>query len=736
MFLFFYQLISLAALCLFYFTQNRAALYLPYDGAYLQQLVKLHFEWSSPTTDLILNPLQGLGGITLPINYWFSPSSLVGFLLRGPTPDAVLVYTVVALEFFLATFFLAHALGASRRVAAFASWIGTLVTLPFVVPPYGNKLTLYTFSGHSPWMVEHIAFSAVTIGLLVLLRTAKPARTILYSVLTLLVFVVSLVGYSYSAVLSIPLIAVFFFYALSGKPFTFMGRSLAICFVLGLVILAALPMGYIMALLLNTVPSFFNSELIYGRSSWAFISILFHNMFGLGWLGSLLFIAGIAGGGMAWRRTNGILREVARIYVSYALVLVVTGIMLTFVFRWYRGPSLLYFEIFTWPLIFVFTCFFGEELLRRHGHRLLSLRLKTLFVTGRIAPSVPFALVAPALIFAVLFVVNRPKDMLALPVPPKNTPLSETLISRCALTPGDAWRGSVATFTGFAPPGRNTAWGDNTDYDSTLWKEVGNDHRSIGLWWYGVPTLFAYNQYMSPEYYYLVTRLFASERDVQQRAIVVLTQPDARLLGLFGVRFVVTENELPDEDPAKLIQRYMPWDAFSRGRAKLGRKPPLLLYELDRPNLGNFSPTKQLVEPTAVGMLARLHDPDFQPEQSVVLSEPIEAELVEASDTGFTWGKDGITVRAQSKGQSLLVLPLQYSNCLNITSAASPTDKGPPRLVRADLALTGIVFNDRLDANISYKFGPFSQPLCRVQDYLEVKRLQLGADARSISKEE
>lgn len=69
--------VCLLLLCLYFFRKNEGALYFGYDGAYMRELVKFHFEWSEPTANLILNPLQGLSGFTFPINYWFSPASVL-----------------------------------------------------------------------------------------------------------------------------------------------------------------------------------------------------------------------------------------------------------------------------------------------------------------------------------------------------------------------------------------------------------------------------------------------------------------------------------------------------------------------------------------------------------------------------------------------------------------------------------------------------------------------------------
>jgi len=119
-----YHVFSLVALCLFFFNENKTALYLPYDGTYMQQLFKFYFEWSTPTTNLVVSPLQGLGGITFPLNYWFSPASVFSFAVGGSTVNSVTFYTILAIEFFLSTMLLAHALGVTRRIALNSSWVG------------------------------------------------------------------------------------------------------------------------------------------------------------------------------------------------------------------------------------------------------------------------------------------------------------------------------------------------------------------------------------------------------------------------------------------------------------------------------------------------------------------------------------------------------------------------------------------------------------------------------------
>jgi len=66
----------------------------------------------------------------------------------------------------------------------------------------------------------------------------------------------------------------------------------------------------------------------------------------------------------------------------------------------------------------------------------------------------------------------------------------------------------------------------------------------------------------------------------------------------------------------------------------------------------------------------------------------------------------GIRIRAHSSGQSLLILPLQYSQCLEL-------DKPSAQLVRTNLVMTGLLFTSDIDARISNRFGYWSTECCK-----------------------
>jgi hypothetical protein len=165
--------------------------------------------------------------------------------------------------------------------------------------------------------------------------------------------------------------------------------------------------------------------------------------------------------------------------------------------------------------------------------------------TKSLQATISSGLLLPVFFFGAVQAFSKPKAMadIVAPLqrPPGATQFTKYLQEQVALTPGSAWRGSVATFNGVRPANEGTDWPNNATYDSLLWQAIGNDHRSFGLWWYGIPTLFAYNQFMPPDYYLVMTRFFAKPADLQQRSVVVLTRVDTKLLRLFGARFRMTD---------------------------------------------------------------------------------------------------------------------------------------------------------------------------------------------------
>jgi hypothetical protein len=140
-----------------------------------------------------------------------------------------------------------------------------------------------------------------------------------------------------------------------------------------------------------------------------------------------------------------------------------------------------------------------------------------------------------------------------------------------------------------------------------------------------------------------------------------------------------------------------------------------VIYEIPDVNLGNYSPTEVKSVRSAAEIVAALGAANFDFTRQVVLSTEIHDRLVPARDTKLSVIRGGLHFSGHSDGASLVVLPLQYSNCLRARDSRA-------RLVRANLIMTGVIFSADVDTDILLDYGIFS-PKCRRADFADMKQL-------------
>ncbi len=116
--------------------------------------------------------------------------------------------------------------------------------------------------------------------------------------------------------------------------------------------------------------------------------------------------------------------------------------------------------------------------------------------------------------------------------------------------------------------------------------------------------------------------------------------------------------------------------------------------------------------------------PAFDAQRTAVVFDgdgDLKRSLVPAADVRIRIEAGALMVSASSSGSSLLILPFEFSRCLQVSS--NSPDAPAPAIFRADGPLTGLLFSNRLDARIEYFTGPLSRPGCRIQDASEFSRL-------------
>jgi hypothetical protein len=80
-------------------------------------------------------------------------------------------------------------------------------------------------------------------------------------------------------------------------------------------------------------------------------------------------------------------------------------------------------------------------------------------------------------------------------------------------------------------------------------------------------------------------------------------------------------------------------------------------------------------------------------------------------------------VVARSSGRSLLIVPLEFSHCIDVEDRRLALGGTGPTLVRVDGLLTGVMFERDLDAVLAFRTGPLRNPTCRWQDYQDVRTM-------------
>ena len=662
------------------------------DGAYLSQLILDQFMWVSAYLELGLNPLQGLGNVFLPINTNLMPAFVLQVLFLGQVSE-VTSYTIFAGELFLTAYLYGRICNIDKLPSLVGAWLLPILAL-WMLPGRG----LGPFYGIHPHYIDLVFWSAILLtALKALARTSVWQNILLVAVVTVLPVFLSIAS-PVAVMVEVPVVTALSIILLltSQDRRTFRWRVGALI----LALVFALGSGSLEFLVGNTfytTLAFFPQELLQVKLNTSYISILFQNIY-TGPSGPVLFTGAFISAAANAIFSKGEDRFFAITLLVLSLVLIGIGLYRIFFSGDFRGPQSIHFETSLWPLYAAYCAQLPFTLFRR-----LNIPWPK---SGEIIVMIGGVLV--------LFIASTKTLAVGAPYILGETEITAKLKQEIGLSPGAPFRGRVATFTGTAGTDESgTSWYKLFARDTELVRTVGNDHRFVGLWKYGIPTLQEYSQYTTPVSYLLYSRKLARPQDQQTRNVTIVTRPDSKLLQALGVRYVLTEEEMPG--PAKL----------SLSLAAPGPRI-LRLYELPAPNLGNYSPTETVLVSNASQALEEISKTDLT--KAAIIAEDLPYKLQRAENSQMTFMKGGVRIVSQSRdGYSFLVLPLQFSNCLK---AKGKTGSGDFRLVRSNLMETGILFSGDLDISVRLANGPFTSRGCRYEDFKEMKAFGLSAAAR------
>jgi hypothetical protein len=244
-------------------------------------------------------------------------------------------------------------------------------------------------------------------------------------------------------------------------------------------------------------------------------------------------------------------------------------------------------------------------------------------------------------------------------------------------------------------------------------KHYGNTFTEMDLWTRGIPTFEEYGQWISRQAQTFALTVLAEERArvLREPRLLRIFKRDANVMRALGIRFMITDEAIErDERFVRLASQSAPGALTVH------------LYELVDANLATFSPTEPVrVAHDAAAILSAVSENSAVLDRKVFVTLPLEGSFVPIDSSSMRLMRDGYRILAQSKGRSLLLLPIQYSRCLKVVNR-SP-GRVSPQVIRANFIQTAVLFDLVLDAQIEFDFGLFGKASCRLEDAAELAAL-------------
>jgi hypothetical protein len=691
------QLILALVIAVPAFVLNRENILSYIDGHYLVTLARNQAEFSAGEFGFSTNPLQGLGDLWFFTNSNWLPELAVSRLFSDPAWQIVAVQSLAFSELFAMTFALAYWLYGSPAKAAASAWLAVLVIMPLSYPPL-----IYDILADAPSHATLIILPLIVVALWAGVGQSAPWTDAIRACLIGLLLWLHFIALGLFTALTYPFLAV------AGVVFTaaawpsrreFWGKTIwGFLLIVGL-LLSGLPQA-LFGIAWDNAFTLYPERLMPPVPELGDGSLLLRFAEPVG---VAVATMGMIGAWYSVRFGHGRVRTFAFAVLLFVGLLLVATLIYAAVGGAAARP--VYYEYVLWPVYPILAVPLLAVLWRS-----LRLALASVLPRGRVSSSSWAWVVLP---IAAVLILHGPNYFAGVHksrpniFPPGPTLISEYLRAEIGLVAGAPFRGRVVTLTGQALPS-GTSWERIFELDMGLLRTVGNDHRTIGMWYFGIPTLMEFSHTIPPFLYAIAQRYLSYKGDTHMRYLLNMRRPSIPVLRLLGVRYIVTDSAQPTTGTQRRIAMLLP-----------NGSDILAVDEIANPNLG-VSPTSTIVLRSAEQGFDWIGDGKNDFEESALLDGPEPGPIIRASQPTIRVERDGLRVRATSGGRSLVVIPFAFSRCLRVTAEGSAR---PPELRRADLALTGILFDGELDVTIQYRQGPFQQARCRLDDFADERRL-------------
>lgn len=634
------------------------------------------------------NVLAGIGNLSVPANYIYFPPFWYDIFNGTGSFSPLPSYMGFALITFISILLIGRALRFEFGVSLLSSWIFILIIFPFyenfninkVVFLVPNFSILFLFSGifiYAISLLEDSRIDRVLLAILIIftdliyLMLANPIGYLLITPLILCMIVVSVFNSSNSRKVNqiITLLSI-----------------LIIIYIAGWI-------DYIIGFFLNSAYFVFKDKIF--QSVDASILLTRPSLIG-GYAGQILFIGASIGATLVLVQRTSKLKTLAFLCLFFQLAILVFYLINTKNIVEWKLPQINFYETVFSPIYCLFFCNFIYKILdygRLYAYDKFHITHYDFSIN----------IIYIGVIFLSVAALNPGKIDRKSDYPlPQSTALTKYLELKIGLREESKFRGRVLSVW----PDKNIV--EQREYFYKQSQFLKNDHLTAGLWLNLIPTLHEYSPIISPGYFWIIDQFLSNVDIFHVRNWTLFTKLDIKILRMLGVSYILS--------PALDINGGDKVLSISTKNIEL---PNLNLFSIPDANINGISmaeikPINSLIEASAI-MRTSWFDLDKGLVEKPIYERFIYefTNLKPAINNAIKIEKGGYKIFAQSEGTSLLMLPVEYSNCIDIKVISGAI----PSAVRLNGAMLGLLFSGTLDVMVVNETGPFTRPKCMLENY-------------------
>ncbi|MCE7530638.1 hypothetical protein [Polynucleobacter sp. IMCC 29146] len=641
------------------------------------------------------NLLAGIGNLSVPANYIYFPPYWIDIFSAGSNFNPVPSYIGYALISFLSILLIGRSFHFQFEVSILASWFFILIIFPFYENFNINKVVFLV--PNFSILFLFLGFFIYAISLLQVSSTYK----LLLAVLVLLIDIIYLllanpIGYLLVAPLMFCLILI------SIIESSFKRKLIQIIVFLLMLFLFYLVgwIDYLVGFFINSAYVIFKDKITQSVDA----SILLTRPFEIGgYAGRLLFIGASLGAALELAKKSSKLKTLASLCLLLQLAIIGCYLINSMSLVAWKLPQINFYETIFSPLYCLFFCHLIYRILnycKLFAYEKFHISFNHLSIN----------LFYLGIIFLSIITLNPGKMDRKSDYPlPESTILTKYLESKIGIKDETKFRGRVLSVW----PDKNIVEQREYFYKQSQYSK--NDHLTAGLWLHLIPTLHEYSPIISPSFFWIIDQFLSSDDVMHVRNWTLFTKLDMKILRMLGVSYILSPK-LAIEGGKKVL-------SISNENNNLD---DLNLFSIANANINGISilqikPFSSLMEASEV-----MHSAWFDLDKAAVekaIYEKFKSDsigLKPAINNSVRIEKGGYKINATSDGISLLMLPIEYSNCVNIKVITG--DK--PTAVRVNVTMLGLLFAGDLDVMVVNETGLLNNPKCMLKNYEDFIKLK------------